>query len=101
MYNLNLILDETSFGRQKSMLKDIIPDIIEPVISSISKELKLKNEKMKGHILQLLTTLALVCPNELVYFLGPMMKDLEISLKENNVRKINNFIRIMQSPFML
>ena len=70
------------------MVKDIIPDIIEPVIQSISREIKLKNEKMKGHILQLLTTLALVCPNELVYFLGGMMKDLESSLKENNVLKL-------------
>jgi hypothetical protein len=67
------------------MVKDIIPDIIEPVIQSISKELKMKNEKIKGNILQLLSTLALVAPNETIIFLGGMLTDLHTSLKENNV----------------
>ena len=64
---------------------EIIPDIIQPIIQCISRELKLRNEKIKGNILQLLSTLALVAPNETVLFLGSLMKDLEVSLKENNV----------------
>jgi hypothetical protein len=70
------------------MVKDIIPDIIEPVINSISKEIKLKNEKIKGNILQLLSTLGLVAPNETVLFLGNLIGDLQVSLKENNVHFI-------------
>lgn len=83
-----LYIDEdTGLYKQKSMVKDIIPDIIEPVIQSISKELKMKNEKIKGNILQLLSTLALVAPNETVLFLGGMLNDLQSSLKENNVNQ--------------
>jgi len=67
------------------MLKDLTSGIIEPIINSISRELKLKNEKIKGNILQLLSTLPLIESNELVFFLGNIMNDLESSLKENNV----------------
>ena len=67
------------------MLKDLTSGIIEPIINSISRELKLKNEKIKGNILQLLSTLPLIESNELVFILGNIMNDLESSLKENNV----------------
>ena len=83
--NYSIILGDTGLFKQKSMVKDIIPDIIEPVIQSISKELKLKNEKIKGNILQLLSTLGLVAPNETVLFLGGLVSDIQTSLKENNV----------------
>lgn len=74
------------------MVKDIIPDIIEPVVNSISKEIKLKNEKIKGNILQLLSTLGLVAPNETILFLGSLSNDLSSSLKENHNYAITIFV---------
>ena len=69
--------------KQKSMTNSIIPIIIKNLIENINKDLKSKNQKIKGAMLQLLSSLALVAPTDLMISFGELKPQLESCLKEN------------------
>lgn len=70
--------------RQKSVTRAIIPMIIKNLIENIKKELDQKNSKIKISILQLLSSLALVAPEEIVESYSELKLKLEGVLTDNS-----------------
>jgi hypothetical protein len=91
-YLRNFIVEEADEGlisseltRKSSMAGPIIHDVIDPLMEKIRKDLKSKNEQIRTSILQMLSTLGLVASNEVVKRLEFISKEIDSSLKENNV----------------
>lgn len=74
--------EDLGLVKQKS-ITNFIPMIIKKLVDGIVKELKSNNQKVKGTILQLLSSLALVDPVDLILNFEEIKPHLESSLKEN------------------
>jgi hypothetical protein len=87
----NLVIEEeTSLQREDSLgllkqksVTDFIPRIISQLVERIIKELKGKSSKVKSAVLQLLSSLALVDPNDLFLRVKELHPLLQNSMQEN------------------
>lgn len=70
--------------RQKSLTGSIIPMIVKNLIAQIVKDLNQKNQKIKTATLQLLSSLALVGPNEIISSFDEIKSSLESCLNDSN-----------------